>query len=342
MSQEITMKKLAEMAGVSIGTVDRALNNRKGVKKEVAEQIKSIARAVGYVPNAAGKGLVARKRKLKIAVVICTTRHDYMQELLRGIDFAKENNEGYGVEVIIKKGEDYDVDSQLQMIDESVALGINGLILVPLNDDRITEKIKEVRNKGIFVILTVSDIGDSSIAYVGCNLFKNGKILGGLAFLFGEKNSKILYLSSPLKILGNRERLEGFLAAIKDRGINQDKIDTCELKNDDFEAYRDLTVILAKKEYDTVIITTGCTSGVLKAIEESSLREDVRIIALDLAPEVKVALQSKKICAVVDQHPFLQGKNATEVLFDFIIMGRKPHETKTYIESDVKIFENFF
>ena len=228
------------------------------------------------------------------------------------------------------------------MIDELVSLGINGLILVPLNDDRIAQKINDVKSKGIFVILTVSDIRDSSIAYVGCDLFKNGKILGGLAALFGKKDSKILYLSSPLKILGNRERLSGFFASAESRGISRENIVACELNNNDFEAYRDLSVILTKDKYDTVIITTGCTSGVLKAIEESSLCNEAQIIALDLSPEVKVALQNKRVCAVVDQHPFLQGKNATEALFNFIIMGRKPDSIKTYIESDVKVFENFF
>ena len=53
----VTLQQIAEAAGVSRGTVDRALNDRGRIKPEVAEKIKKIAEEMGYRPNRAGRAL---------------------------------------------------------------------------------------------------------------------------------------------------------------------------------------------------------------------------------------------------------------------------------------------
>ena len=58
----------AEAAGVSRGTVDRALKDRGRVKPEVAEKIKKIAQEMGYQPSRAGRALAMAKRNIKIGV----------------------------------------------------------------------------------------------------------------------------------------------------------------------------------------------------------------------------------------------------------------------------------
>ena len=57
----VTMKKIAELCGVSRGTVDRALNGRGRVNAETAAMIRKMAKQLGYEPNPAGKALAARK-----------------------------------------------------------------------------------------------------------------------------------------------------------------------------------------------------------------------------------------------------------------------------------------
>ncbi len=61
----VTLQQIAEAAGVSRGTVDRALKDRGRVRPEVAEKIKNIAKEMGYQPSLAGRALVMAKRDLK-------------------------------------------------------------------------------------------------------------------------------------------------------------------------------------------------------------------------------------------------------------------------------------
>ena len=61
-----TIKEIAELAGVSRGTVDRVLNNRGAVNPKTARKVLEIAQALDYKPNRAGIVLAAQKKNLKM------------------------------------------------------------------------------------------------------------------------------------------------------------------------------------------------------------------------------------------------------------------------------------
>ena len=62
----VTIRQIAEAAGVSRGTVDRALNNRGRIRPEVAERVRQIAEAAGQD----GPG-----GKTSISAVVTAYRH---------------------------------------------------------------------------------------------------------------------------------------------------------------------------------------------------------------------------------------------------------------------------
>ena len=61
-----TLKEIADLAGVSRGTVDRVLNHRGSVNPKTAEKVMSIVQALNYQPNRAGTALAAQKKKYKM------------------------------------------------------------------------------------------------------------------------------------------------------------------------------------------------------------------------------------------------------------------------------------
>lgn len=339
----VTLKKIAELAGVSVGTVDRALNNRKGVNQEVAKRIKDIADSVGYVPNTVAKGLVARRKEVKIGVIIHTPRHAFIEELLEGIQAANQKIKDYGVEIINRYGEGYDADSQIRMIDELVSEGINALAIIPLNDSRVMKKLAQLKDKGITVALMVSDVDVDCLAYVGCDLYRGGRIIGGLAGMLDGGKGRIVYCTAPLEILGNVRRLEGLKDILKECYPDLSISGVCQLQNDDLVAYKEAVNELSKyRDADTIVVTTGCTKGVLSAIEEIEFDKKVSVITLDLAEPVIQAMSRGLVQATVVQHPFLQGKKVIETLFNYVVMGRKPESRKIYIDTDIKIYESIF
>ena len=65
--KKVTLKQIAEMAGVSTTTVHRALNGKGGCSREVEGFILKIAREHGYSANMAASAL--RKQPLQIAFI---------------------------------------------------------------------------------------------------------------------------------------------------------------------------------------------------------------------------------------------------------------------------------
>ena len=71
----VTIKEIAEMAGVSRRTVDRVINHRGSVKPETEQKILKLIKELGYTPNTAGRSLAAHKKKLQL--LFCSTKGIY-------------------------------------------------------------------------------------------------------------------------------------------------------------------------------------------------------------------------------------------------------------------------
>ena len=97
-----------------------------------------------------------------------------------GASSAKRKSLKYGVTVLIRYAELDNKDKQIELIDELVATGINGLAITPLDDDDVTKKLVELAI-GIPCVTVNSDLKDSKrIAYVGSEYMKSGQTAGAL------------------------------------------------------------------------------------------------------------------------------------------------------------------
>ncbi len=73
-----TIKEIADLAGVSRGTVDRVINNRGDVNRETAEKIRAIIKQLGYKPNPAGMALAAQKKKYLIGIILFSRKNPFL------------------------------------------------------------------------------------------------------------------------------------------------------------------------------------------------------------------------------------------------------------------------
>ena len=123
-----TIKEIAELAGVSRGTVDRVLNHRGSVNEKTAQKVLEIARALNYKPNPAGLALAAQKRNLKLGVIICPTSNLFFAEILQNIKTKSDELGCYNCSVLIRQVS-FDAQMQLDAINSLIAEGIHGLAL---------------------------------------------------------------------------------------------------------------------------------------------------------------------------------------------------------------------
>lgn len=98
----ITLNQIAEICGVSRGTVDRALHNKGNVRPAVAERIKAVATEYGYTPNRAGLALSRASHPIRIGVIIISVQTPFMQIVLDAARREARRLAAFSVEVIFR------------------------------------------------------------------------------------------------------------------------------------------------------------------------------------------------------------------------------------------------
>ena len=93
--KQATIKDVAAMAGVSAATVSRALDDRPEISAETKEKVREACRCLGYVPNAAARGLTGRKTHV-IGMVVPDVSNPYFSGMATAIE-ARAAQEGYRV-----------------------------------------------------------------------------------------------------------------------------------------------------------------------------------------------------------------------------------------------------
>src|SRR5437763_7500198 len=79
----ITIRQIADLAGVSIATVSRVLNGREDVSKETRDLVSRVIRENGYTANRSARGLSARQTGL-IGVLVPLVYPAYFSSILAG------------------------------------------------------------------------------------------------------------------------------------------------------------------------------------------------------------------------------------------------------------------
>lgn len=85
MSRKPTMEDVKNLAGVSISTVSRVINNSKPVSPDKKEAVLKAIDKLGYKPNELARSLV-KKRSNTIGIILDDPGIEYMAQYIRGID----------------------------------------------------------------------------------------------------------------------------------------------------------------------------------------------------------------------------------------------------------------
>ena len=169
-----TIKQIAELAGVSRGTVDRVLNNRGSVNANTAARVREIAEKLNYKPNKAGLMLAAQKKNLKIGVILFPDSNPFFSEVLEGVNAKAKELSAYNFTVLIRQVP-FDETEQFNTMEALLAEGINGLVIAPFNSLYIAAEIDRLTEMNIPVITVNTDILSRRIAYVGSNYRLSGQ-----------------------------------------------------------------------------------------------------------------------------------------------------------------------
>lgn len=335
-----TIKEIAELAGVSRGTVDRVLNNRSGVNEETARRVMALAKQLDYKPNKAGMALAAQKKKYTIGIIVFSKKNPFFDEVIEGFEEKAAELAFYGCEILVKRVA-YHPDAQLSAIESCVNEGIHGLIITPYNDKKICDALNSLDDKGIPVITVNSDAENiNRLTYVGSDYLKSGEAAAALMQLVTKDKVNIGVIMGDSQILCHSQRHSGFINHLK--GDNRFNIvDSEDNYDDDLKSY-DIVYNMLKNhpEINALYFTAAGVHGGCKAIQDLGRADSMHIITHDDMPTILDMLEKGIITATICQQPKWQGSRSLELMFNYLTSVEKPSLEKCYYsELNIKIKE---
>jgi len=335
----ITLQKIAEAAGVSRGTVDRALNNRGRVRPEVALRIKKIAEELGYQPNRAGRALAMSKRSVKIGVIMQSAETPFFEEVLKGMSDAKEEIEGLGGQVYIKKIQGIHANQIISAMEEMREKQYSGIALTSAEDKTLRNMIDSYQcDYNIPIVTFNADIKDTKrLCFVGQDAVQSGRVAAGLMGELTGGAGKIVILSGHLSNTSLYNRVKGFTEEIKKSYPDIELLDI-KYTHDDNGVSKKIMEDLLNEHRDLagVYITSHGEEGMCKALREKGAAGKVKVIANDFTKENKRNLQDGAIHFLIGQNPYIQGYEPIMVLFRYLFDGISPLEELQYTEIVIK------
>lgn len=337
-----TMKEIAYMCNVSRGTVDRVLNGRGGVKPETEQKIRAMAASLGY-GAAAGRTSPSVFRSFQVGFLINAVGHDYYTEILNGIMMELLNYPQGSVTAVTRMSANFDVDLQLQLLDELDKAGIQALAITPANHPRIAQRLSQFSAKGIPVVI-ISALLDNFeyFSFVGPNHYQGGRIAGGYARRILTPPATIAILTGSRKQTGLNLRVQGFQDACQ-AGGQFTMYEPVESFDDDVIAYKALSSLIAHHpDISLFFIAAGGHSGSLQAISDAGLLYKSQIIAFDTKSFSVQYLKEGKISALFSQHPRHQGKRAVRIIMNYLLNKQIPTQREYYEPVEILIDESYY
>lgn len=310
--------RIAELAQVSIGTVDRALHGRPGINEQTRQRVLKIAQKIGYKPNLAARSLVTGKR---IRVGLCVPRKIayFYDELWAGIHEEMKSYAESGIqfaEPVVPELGKGDRAAFRKLVDG----GVQGIVVTPGDPESMNELIDAAENAGVRVVCVSTDAPQSRRSSIVCvDPYLNGQTAGELMANFLPTGSEVAVITGMLKTVDHRRKAEGFRASFE--SLNDGRIvATIEAHEDEQESFRRTKSLLRDQpKLAGIYVNTVNCLPVCRALMDTGKAGRVRLITTDLFREMVAYFRSGVIAASLYQLPFQQGRMAVRSLAEHLL-----------------------
>jgi LacI family transcriptional regulator len=338
----VTIRKIAEIAKVSRGTVDKVLNNRPGVSDEIRQKVKEIAEALDYKPNIIGKALAYQKKSVTIGVIIPLEENPFFEDIKKGIDAAHEELKDFGVKIDYQITKSLDAQEQYNVIKHFQAKGVSALAMAVINHDLIREAIDDMVDSKIPVVTFNTDIiGSKRMCFVGHDLVKSGKVAGELMGKLLNGKGKVAIITGSHNILAHNQRIDGFKKVMDEDFSDIKIVDIVENMDQDSISFERTLILLENiADLNGIYITGAGVSGACKALKFLGKAHEVKVISFDFVPETVNLVKEGIIDFTIGQDPFEQGYKPIKILAEYLFSGQYPEVNHIQTKIDIRVKEN--
>ena len=291
-----SLKDIAQVLGVSIATVSRALRDSPEIGKEMQAKVKALAREMNYRPNPFAQSLRKEAPKV-IGVVMPNMVSHYYAAVLDGIE-DEARKAGYSV---ISANTHEDGEAEVKAIDNFIGLHVEGIIACLAQNTRDYSHFEEIWKMGIPMVF----FGRTCLPDKFSSVMANGDEAAQQAtqHLIDTGSKRIAFIGGPNHLDMVVRRKHGYLEALRENRIHIDRdLVVCEKIDFDWALESTIKLLRMENRPDAILAFNDIiTFAAFTAIKQEGLRipEDVALIGF--TDDVHAKYVTPKLSAIEDQ-----------------------------------------
>lgn len=337
----VTIKKIAEKAGVSIGTVDRVIHNRGYVSKKAESRVKQAIKELNYTPN-----IFARQLKLSrtftFGVLMPEFHQDsrYWQIPAIGIKKAQKELKNHRIRIHFFH---YDRNSHMSFsraCEEVLGSDIDGLLMVPALSSIAEEFIKKLPEDLPYIFFDSKVPSSNCLSYIIQDSYLSGQLAGRLMHLLLKEHGSIAAIKVIPEDFHIDERIRGFQNYFSLFPNVQLKIYDAHSLGDQGRFIHLIDQILEENpKLNGIFVSNALTFCVARVVELQKFKRKISIIGYDLIEENIEYLKKGIIDFLISQQSERQGYQGIYTLFRRIVLN-EPVPNKIMMHIDIITKEN--
>lgn len=340
----IRIKDIAEIANVSVGTVDRVIHNRGEVSARTREKIAQLLLKFNYKPDIAARSL-ALKRAIHLAVMMpmVVKGHSFWELPQQGIKQALEALEPKQVNLHYFYFDQGDRKGFSALVDTFPFHRVEGLLFAPVFKEESLAFLELCGAAELPVVLFNSFLEAPSVrSYVGQDAYGSGYVAAGLLHYGLQKGGDVAIVNMSSRKdhyahIIDRER--GFRDYFSKRVKGGGQLISINLNGDENQLLGEkLKETCGTHDIAGLFVTNSRVHLVARFLEETGCR-GTRLVGYDLLPENIRYLQQDLIDFLISQNPEEQAFRGFKTLFDLVVFNREA-DVKQWLPIDIITREN--
>jgi LacI family transcriptional regulator len=305
----VSIKDVAALAGVSVGTVSNVLNSPALVSDATRSRVEQAIAKLGWVRNESARQLRAGRSR-SIGMVVMDVANPFFTDIVSGVeDYV--HNLGYSVQLGNSAQHPDQEAAHLRLFEQH---RVRGLLLAPIGE--VGQQVVELRRHGIPVVIVDRAGEDPPYCSVAADDVEGGRV--AVDHLVAEGHRHIAFVGGPNSIQQVRDRHLGAQFAISQLG-ESGHLTTITTQRLDAESgvrsAEELVAIPARERPTAVLAANDLLAiGLLQGFVTSGVRvpEQMSLIGYD---DIAFAAAAAVPLSSVRQPRYALGVRAAELLF---------------------------
>lgn len=286
MDKKYTIKDIANLAGVSKGTVDRVLHKRGKVSPTALDKVNEVLKVIDYEPN-----LIARNLKNNKIYRICVVLPDpeidpYWRPCLNGINDAVKEFKAYNLVIETFYFNPEKKKSFLKINEAILELSPDAVLIAPLFHKETVDVIEQYNSLDIIVNTFNNQVESSFVkSFVGQDLFRSGRVAAKLLDSITDAGHiAIVHIDETYKnAIHMQEKERGFRTYFNEKQNSAYIITTLKLKNPNIEL-NFKTFLNENPNVTGIFVTTSKSYQMAKIISDFKIKK-IKVVGYDLIDE---------------------------------------------------------